>query len=205
MKLKAADHLSLGTIAGTGILTAALYARLPDRIPMHFDIHGEANGWMARAIGAWLFPALSLGLWLLLRFGGLILPLTWKERMMASPTAAVGAIFAALFAAVQGLVLYAALVQPPTVAVSSGLILGVFWVVSGIMDFFTGVFVRDMPRRGWVIFTGILGFVAGLIVLFQPAISLFTLAWVLGIWLIIYGTMEIVASFSVRKLAAAAA
>ena len=69
------------------------------------------------------------------------------------------------------------------------------------MDFFTGVFVRDMPRRGWVIFTGILGFVAGLIVLFQPAISLVTLAWVLGIWLIIYGTMEIVASFSVRKLA----
>ena len=85
------------------------------------------------------------------------------------------------------------------------LILGVFWVVSGIMDFFTGVFVRDMPRRGWVIFTGILGFVAGLIVLFQPAISLVTLAWVLGIWLIIYGTMEIVASFSVRKLATAAA
>jgi len=133
MKLKAADHLSLGTIAGTGILTAALYARLPDRIPMHFDIHGEANGWMARAIGAWLFPALSLGLWLLLRFGGLILPLTWKERMMASPTAAVGAIFAALFAAVQGLVLYAALVQPPTVAVSSGLILGVFWIALGLV------------------------------------------------------------------------
>ena len=85
------------------------------------------------------------------------------------------------------------------------LILGIFWVVSGIMDFFTGVFVRDMPRRGWVIFTGILGFIAGLIVLFQPAISLVTLAWVLGIWLIVYGTMEIVASFSVRKLAAAAA
>ncbi len=41
--------------------------------------------------------------------------------------------------------------------------------------------------------------------LFQPAISLVTLAWVLGIWLIVYGTMEIVASFSVRKLAAAAA
>jgi uncharacterized membrane protein HdeD (DUF308 family) len=85
------------------------------------------------------------------------------------------------------------------------LILGIFWVISGIMDFFTGVFVRDMPRRGWVIFTGILGFIAGLIVLFQPGISLVTLAWVLGVWLIVYGTMEIVASFSVRKLAAAAA
>jgi len=42
-------------------------------------------------------------------------------------------------------------------------------------------------------------------VLFQPGISLVTLAWMLGIWLIVYGTMEIVASFSVRKLATAAA
>jgi uncharacterized membrane protein HdeD (DUF308 family) len=83
------------------------------------------------------------------------------------------------------------------------LILGIFWVISGVMDFFTGVFVRDMPRRGWVIFTGILGFIAGLVVLFQPGISLITLAWVLGIWLIVYGSMEIVASFTVRRLATA--
>ena len=81
------------------------------------------------------------------------------------------------------------------------LILGTFWVISGIMDFFSGVFLRDMPRRGYVIFQGVLGFVAGNIVLFQPAISLVTLAWVLGIWLIVYGSMEIAASFGVRKLA----
>ncbi len=48
------------------------------------------------------------------------------------------------------------------------------------MDFSTGVFVKDMPRRGWTIFEGVLAFVAGLVVLFQPAISLVTLAWVLG-------------------------
>jgi uncharacterized membrane protein HdeD (DUF308 family) len=81
------------------------------------------------------------------------------------------------------------------------LILGIFWVVSGIMDFFTGIFVRDMPRRGWVIFQGVLAFIAGNIVLLQPAISLVTLAWVLGIWLIVYGTMEIMASLGLRNLA----
>ena len=85
------------------------------------------------------------------------------------------------------------------------LILGIFWVITGIMDFFVGVFVKDMPRCGWTIVIGILGFVAGLVVLFQPAISLATLAWVLGIWLIVYGAMEIVASFSVRKLGQVAA
>ena len=39
----------------------------------------------------------------------------------------------------------------------------------------------------------------------QPAISLVTLAWVLGIWLIVYGTMEIIASFGLRKAVKVAA
>jgi uncharacterized membrane protein len=133
VKVKTIDSFTVGAMAGTGLLTAALYARLPPRIPVHFDIHGEADGWLTREIGAWLLPAMALGLWLLLRFGGLILPRAWKERMLASPTAAVGAIFVALFCAIQGIVLYAALMKPPTVAVSLGVILGVFWIVLGLV------------------------------------------------------------------------
>jgi uncharacterized membrane protein HdeD (DUF308 family) len=79
------------------------------------------------------------------------------------------------------------------------LILGIFWVIAGIMDFFAGVFVKDLPGRGWRIFEGILAFAAGVVVLMQPHISLSVLAWVLGIWLIIYGVMEIIASFSIRR------
>ncbi len=85
------------------------------------------------------------------------------------------------------------------------LILGTFWVITGIMDFFGGIFVKEMPRRGWTIFEGILAFAAGIVVLMQPHISLSVLAWVLGIWLVIYGVMEIVASFSIRKLGHTAA
>ena len=55
--------------------------------------------------------------------------------------------------------------------------------------------------RRWAI----LGFVAGMAVLLQPAISLATLAWVLGIWLIVYGAVEIVVSLGVRKLGRVAA
>jgi uncharacterized membrane protein HdeD (DUF308 family) len=90
-------------------------------------------------------------------------------------------------------------------ALALALILGIFWVISGLMDFFTGIFVKDMPRRGWVIAQGVLGFIAGNVVLFQPAISLVTLAWVLGIWLIVYGAMEVVAAFGLRKLTTAPA
>jgi uncharacterized membrane protein HdeD (DUF308 family) len=38
-------------------------------------------------------------------------------------------------------------------------------------------------------------------VLSYPGLSLLTLSVVLGIWLLVYGVMEIVASFRLRKLA----
>jgi uncharacterized membrane protein len=133
MKLTTADHLALGMIAGTSLFTGALYSRLPDSVPTHFNIHGVADGWMNREIGAWLLPATCLGVWLLLRFGALILPRGWKERMMASPTAAVGAIIAALLCALQGVVLYAAIAKPPTVAITLGALFGAFWIVLGLV------------------------------------------------------------------------
>jgi uncharacterized membrane protein HdeD (DUF308 family) len=41
--------------------------------------------------------------------------------------------------------------------------------------------------------------IGGVVVLSQPALSLVTLAWVVGIWLIVIGIYEIIASFIVRK------
>ena len=84
------------------------------------------------------------------------------------------------------------------------LILGAYWVVSGVIDFLAGIFAKDAPNRGWTIFMGLLGFAAGVVVLVQPEISLGVLAWVLGVWLIMFGVMEIFASFALKKLAVAA-
>jgi uncharacterized membrane protein HdeD (DUF308 family) len=41
--------------------------------------------------------------------------------------------------------------------------------------------------------------IGGIVILVQPAISLLTLAWVVGIWLIIIGIYEIIAAFMVRN------
>jgi uncharacterized membrane protein HdeD (DUF308 family) len=48
---------------------------------------------------------------------------------------------------------------------------------------------------------GVLSVLAGLVVLAYPGISLVTLALVLGVWLIIYGVMEIALAFRVRSAA----
>ena len=44
----------------------AVYGRLPERIPTHFSLSGEPDGWSARFPGAFLMPAMAVGLYLLL-------------------------------------------------------------------------------------------------------------------------------------------
>jgi uncharacterized membrane protein HdeD (DUF308 family) len=82
------------------------------------------------------------------------------------------------------------------------LLIGVFWVAGGTIEFISAIAHKGMPGRGWRIFMGLLGVIAGIVVLSYPGISLVTLAWIMGIWFVIYGVMEIVLAFQVRKLRA---
>ncbi len=81
------------------------------------------------------------------------------------------------------------------------LLLGIFWIVSGAIELFNALAHSEVEHRGWLIFTGILSIVAGIVVLAYPGISLVTLAIVLSIWLLIYGVMEITIAFRIRRLA----
>jgi uncharacterized membrane protein HdeD (DUF308 family) len=82
-------------------------------------------------------------------------------------------------------------------------LIGIFWIAGGTIEFIAAVSHKGMEGRGWRIFMGILGVVAGVIVLASPGISLLTLAWVMGIWFVVYGVMESVLAFQIRKLRAA--
>ncbi len=79
--------------------------------------------------------------------------------------------------------------------------LGIFWVVSGVIDIFTALSHRGMPDRGWTVVMGILSALAGIIVLAYPGLTLVGLAVILGIWLLVFGIMEITAAFRLRRLA----
>jgi uncharacterized membrane protein HdeD (DUF308 family) len=76
-------------------------------------------------------------------------------------------------------------------------VIGIFWVAQGIMTFI-GAFSRK-EGRGLRIFMGILGVIAGTIVLVYPISSAVTLALIGGIWLIILGIMQVVAAGNLRK------
>ena len=76
-------------------------------------------------------------------------------------------------------------------------VIGIFWVVQGIITFVTAFQRKD--GRGWHLFMGGLGVVAGIIVLQYPMSSAVTLALLGGIWLVILGLMQIYAAWKLRQ------
>lgn len=80
------------------------------------------------------------------------------------------------------------------------LFIGIGFLFRGFASLFLGL--ENKEGRGVNIFFGIVMLIGGVVVLVWPGISLITLTWVVGIWLIIIGIYEIIASFSVKRLAA---
>ena len=56
-----------------------------------------------------------------------------------------------------------------------------------------------LPGRGWVIFFGVVSFIAGIVVLSWPIDSLAVLTLVVGSWLVVIGAFEIVEAFVIRR------
>ena len=76
---------------------------------------------------------------------------------------------------------------------------GIAFLFRGFGAIFTAV--EQKEGRGWNIFGGIIMVIGGVVVLEWPGISLATLTWVMGIWMIIGGIFEIVAAFMLRSAA----
>jgi len=79
------------------------------------------------------------------------------------------------------------------------ILLGVYWVLHGIIEFFVAIDQRGAPARGLNAAMGILSFIAGVIVLSWPSPTLLVLVWVLGVWLVVYGLVGIAGAFMVRR------
>jgi uncharacterized membrane protein HdeD (DUF308 family) len=80
-------------------------------------------------------------------------------------------------------------------------LIGLFWVVGGIIEFFTAYSEYGSPARGFRVGMGLLAFAAGIVTLAWPHLTLNVLAVIMGIWLIIYGILEVALSLQLRHLA----
>ncbi len=78
-------------------------------------------------------------------------------------------------------------------------LLGIFWIIEGLVELFLAIENHDIPGRAWTAVSGVLGIVAGLFLVFFPGISLVALAIFLGVWLILFGVMQVLAALALRS------
>jgi uncharacterized membrane protein HdeD (DUF308 family) len=80
------------------------------------------------------------------------------------------------------------------------LILGVWWLASGLVDIIGAVLSPNSPHRGWDMVLGLVSVLAGGFLLVNPELSLNVLVFVICVWLFAYGLFAVVAAFQLRRL-----
>lgn len=81
------------------------------------------------------------------------------------------------------------------------LLIGFGWLFRGLVRMIAAIADKTTVARGWQIAEGLLGALAGVVILVWPAPSLQVLAWVSGIIFVLLGLIEVFAAFKVRRLA----
>uniref|UniRef100_A0AAU2JWA9 DUF308 domain-containing protein n=1 Tax=Streptomyces sp. NBC_00049 TaxID=2903617 RepID=A0AAU2JWA9_9ACTN len=79
------------------------------------------------------------------------------------------------------------------------LIVGVFWLLTGVLTAYVAIADRSILHRGLTFGLGALGVVAGIVVLCFPVDSAVALTRLLGLWLVLLGVFEVVVAFALRS------
>jgi uncharacterized membrane protein HdeD (DUF308 family) len=103
-----------------------------------------------------------------------------------------------VFSVLLGLMAFRSVAQSVAILV---LLIGFGFLFQGFAQLLEGIADKGMPGRGWTIFSGIVGILAGFFVLMYPSPSLWALTLVAGIWLIVLGFVEVMGAFRLRRLA----
>jgi uncharacterized membrane protein len=173
------------------IFGAAIYSRLPERVPIHWDINGQVDRTAGRLVGVLLTPAISLGVWLLLLYLPRIDPRRAAYASFADTYQVIINALMLFLTLMQTIVLGAALGWPLSIPQLLGAGIGLLFMVLGNEmgrlkpNWFAGI------RTPWTLsdpenwrrthrFAGKVFFLAGLLIvvaslLLPPTISFFVL------------------------------
>ncbi|UNX54253.1 HdeD family acid-resistance protein [Georgenia sp. TF02-10] len=92
-----------------------------------------------------------------------------------------------------------ALVWPAATLLTLILVLGVFWLVDGVVGIVDGVRWRGEAGAGLRIVLGVLGVLAGLVLVLQPGLSAGVLVTIAGVWAVLGGVALVVVSVQARR------
>jgi uncharacterized membrane protein HdeD (DUF308 family) len=80
------------------------------------------------------------------------------------------------------------------------LLLGIYWIIDGVVRIFQAIDYPSFPGQALRIVLGVLAITAGTIVLIWPHPSLLVLAVILGVWLIMFGILQIFIAIGIRSV-----
>jgi uncharacterized membrane protein HdeD (DUF308 family) len=82
-----------------------------------------------------------------------------------------------------------------------GLIIGITWIVQGVIGLIVSFSGGAREGRGWWIFFGIFSLIGGIVIVAVPTESVKVLAVLIGIWFLIQGLLEIAGGLRIRQAA----
>jgi uncharacterized membrane protein HdeD (DUF308 family) len=77
------------------------------------------------------------------------------------------------------------------------LIIGIFWIISGLLEAWRGL-TNDFPGRWWVVIGGLIAAALGAALVFWPDITVQVIAILVGIYMIIDAIIEVVMAFQIK-------
>jgi uncharacterized membrane protein HdeD (DUF308 family) len=81
------------------------------------------------------------------------------------------------------------------------LMFGAYALVDGIFNVVVAVSGRSGARPWWALLVaGLVGIGAGLVTFFRPGLTALALAYVIGVWAVIIGVLEIIAAIRLRRV-----
>lgn len=83
-------------LVAAALASLAVYPHLAPRVPIHWNLRGDANGWTTPVVGAWALPLLMLVMWGVLRAAPLAAGRGAAARLGAPYNAVVAAVLAGL-------------------------------------------------------------------------------------------------------------
>jgi len=105
------------------------------------------------------------------------------------------------FVGVFGIIVGIVVLRNPfeTVAVLA-VLLGVVWIIGGIIEFIGSIADGSAQHRWLGVFGGLLSIIAGIVVVAWPAPTVTVIAWISGLYLIVFGLFLCVTAFQLRGL-----
>ncbi|WP_073948640.1 HdeD family acid-resistance protein [Streptomyces kebangsaanensis] len=76
--------------------------------------------------------------------------------------------------------------------------IGFSWLLRGTLETAAAASVQDMPARGWHVAFGIIGALAGIVMIIMPFASIATLTLVVGVMAIVLGLTEVIRAIRTR-------